>query len=97
MDIATNEFRYFFRLTGESGGLSSIDVEFKPVRTKWRSSDHMKAAARYCIDAYTEGLAEVKMEDDARAAMDRLEQTLQTTQERENADYYERLSKSGTV
>lgn len=204
MDIAISEFRYFFRLTGESGGLSSIDVEFKPVRTKWRSSDHMKAAARRCIDAYTEvldqlfgdlidgerepqmtdtaysistgygyrgylpernfdavesrlgrlfgadavdargdlsphrplaasvsasfrksgkgykdfgvkvnvemghlfnvcffrfteGLAEVKFEDDARTAMDRLEQTLQGTQERENVDYYERLTKSGTV
>lgn len=28
--------------------------------------------------------------------MDRLEQTLQSTQERENVDYYERLTKSGT-
>ena len=204
MDIAINEFRYFFRLTGESGGLSSIDVEFKPVRTRWRSSDHMKAAARRSIDAYTEvldqlfsdlidgerepqmtdtaysistgygyrgylpernldavesrlgrlfgadavdargelsphrpltasvsasfrksgkgykdfgvkvniemghmfnvcffrfteALAEVKFEDDARTAMDRLEQTLQSTQERENVDYYERLTKSGAV
>ena len=56
MEIAISEFRYFFRLTGETGGLSSIDVEFKPLRTKWRSSDHMKAAARQCIDAYTEVL-----------------------------------------
>ena len=204
MDIAINEFRYFFMLTGESGGLSSIDVEFKPLRTRWRSSDHMKAAARQCIDAYTEmldqlygdlidgerepqmtdtpysistgyryrgylpersfdavqsrlgrlfgvdavdargklsphhplaasvsasfrksgkgykdfgvkvnvemghmfnvgffrfteGLAEVKFEDDARVAMDRLNQTLQSTQERENVDYYEQLTRSGTV
>ena len=204
MDIAIDEFRYYFRLTGESGGLSSIDVEFKPLRTKWRSSDHMKAAARQCIDAYaevldqlfgdlidgerepqmtdtaysistgyaycgylpernldamephlgrlfgadavdargelpqnrpltasvsasfrksgkgykdfgvkvnvemghmfnvcffrfTEGFAEVKFEDDARIAMDRLNQTLQSTQERQDVDYYERLTKSGTI
>ena len=200
MDIAISEFRYFFRLTGETGGLSSIDVEFKPLRAKWRSSDHMKAAARQCIDAYTEvldqlfgdlidgerepqmtdtpysistgygyrgylpernfgavearlaelfgaeavdlrgelsphrplsasvsasfrksgkgykdfgvkvniemghafnvgffrfteRLSNVKIENDAVAAMDQLSQTLQSTEERENVDYYEQLTK----
>ncbi len=53
MDIAISEFRYFCGLTGQSGGLSPIDVEFKPSRTKWQNSCDMKAAARQCNDAYT--------------------------------------------
>ncbi len=54
------------------------------------------AVAQFDFFRFTEGLAEVKLEDDARTAMDRLEQTLQSTQERENVDYCERLTKSGT-
>ena len=56
MEISLSNFSYFFRLTGNSGGLASMDMEFKPYVRKEQEIDDIKAAARGCMDRYLEVL-----------------------------------------
>lgn len=56
MEISLSNFSYFFRLTGNSGGLASMDMEFKPYVCKEQEIDDIKAAARGCMDRYLEVL-----------------------------------------
>ena len=46
MEISLNNFSYYFGLTGNSGGLASMDMEFKPYVCKEQEIDDIKAAAR---------------------------------------------------
>ena len=56
MEISLNNFSYFFSATGNSGGLSSIDFQFKPHLIKGQEMDNIKTAARECISKYTQVL-----------------------------------------
>ena len=56
MEISLSNFSYFFRLTGNSGGLASMEMEFKPYLHEGQEVDDIKTAARGCIDRYTEVL-----------------------------------------
>lgn len=56
MEISLSNFSYYFRLTGDSGGLASMEMEFKPYLYKGQEIDDIKAAARGCMDRYLEVL-----------------------------------------
>lgn len=56
MEISLSSFSYFFQLTGNSGGLASMEMEFKPYVRKEQEIDDIKAAARGCMDRYLEVL-----------------------------------------
>ena len=54
MEISLNNFSYYFGLTGNSGGLASMEMEFKPYLYKGQEIDDIKAAARGCMERYME-------------------------------------------
>ena len=54
MEISLSNFSYFFRLTGNSGGLVSMELEFKPYLYEGQEVYDIKAVARGCIDSYNE-------------------------------------------
>ena len=56
MEISLNNFSYFFQLTGDNGGLSSMEMEFKPHLYKGQDVDDVKAETRRCMDRYLEVL-----------------------------------------
>ena len=56
MEISLSDFSYYFGLTGNSGGLASMEMEFRPYLYKGQKIDDIKAAARGCIDKYMEVL-----------------------------------------
>ena len=56
MEISLSDFSYYFGLTGNSGGLASMEMEFKPYLYKGQEIDDVKAAARGCMDRYMEVL-----------------------------------------
>ena len=56
MEISLSDFSYYFGLTGNSGGLASMELEFRPCLYKGQKIDDIKAAARGCVDKYMEVL-----------------------------------------
>ena len=56
MEISLYNFSYFICLTANIGALTSMKMEFKPYLHEGRAVYDIKAAARGCIDRYTEVL-----------------------------------------
>ena len=52
MKICLSEFRYYFSLRGNSGGLHSINMVFKPLYTEGQEPGDLKTEVRHFIDLY---------------------------------------------
>ena len=52
MKICLSEFRYYFSLRGNSGGLHSINMVFKPLYTEGQEPGDIKTEVRHFIDLY---------------------------------------------